>query len=92
MADVPSTRAQLTEDVLSVVDRVRPWAEARGHTLAELAIAWLLAHPETSTVIAGARTAEQFLQNVRAADWALSAAEREEVSAVARGDPPASAA
>ncbi len=83
-SDVPSARRQLNETTLDAVDRLRPWAEARGHTLAELAIAWLLAHPETSTVIAGARSPEQFLQNVSAADWVLTSEERDEVEALAR--------
>jgi aryl-alcohol dehydrogenase-like predicted oxidoreductase len=85
VADVPTSRRHLVETTLDAVDRLRPWAEARGHTLAELAIAWLLAHPETSTVIAGARSPEQLLQNVRAADWELTSDERDEVEAVAHG-------
>jgi aryl-alcohol dehydrogenase-like predicted oxidoreductase len=86
VADIPSARRHLQESTLDAVDRLKPWAEARGHTLAELAIAWLLAHPETATVIAGARSPEQFLRNARAADWELTADERDEVATLARGE------
>ncbi|MFN0071247.1 MAG: aldo/keto reductase, partial [Chloroflexota bacterium] len=78
-------RRHLNETMLAAVDRLRPWAEARDHTLAELAIAWLLAQPETATVIAGSRRPEQVQENVRAADWVLTPGERDEVSSLARG-------
>ena len=83
-ADLPNVRARLTDDRLAAVERLRPWAEARGYTPGELAVAWLLAHPEVSTVIVGARTVEQVEQNARMAEWSLSAAERDEVAALAR--------
>jgi 1-deoxyxylulose-5-phosphate synthase len=86
VADVASARRHLQASTLDAVDRLKPWAEARDHTLAELAIAWLLAHPETATVIAGARNPEQFLQNARADDWELTADGRDEVAALARGE------
>lgn len=84
-AEVPYGRRDLTEHALDVVDRLRPFAESRGHTLVGLAIAWLLAHPECATVIAGARHAEQVRQNAQAADWALTAEERDEVTRLAGG-------
>jgi aryl-alcohol dehydrogenase-like predicted oxidoreductase len=84
--DNAGIRQRLTDAKLEVVERLRPWAEARGHTVAELAVAWLLAHPEVSTVIVGARNAAQVEENLKAADWALSPAERDEVAALARGD------
>ena len=47
--------------------------------LVELAFAWLLAHPEVSSVIAGATTPEQITANAKAADWHLSAVEMAEM-------------
>jgi aryl-alcohol dehydrogenase-like predicted oxidoreductase len=84
--DMPMVRQRLTDAKVEAVERLRPWAEARGHTTAELAIAWLLAHPEVSTVIVGARSAAQLAENVKALDWVLSTGERDEVAALARGD------
>jgi aryl-alcohol dehydrogenase-like predicted oxidoreductase len=85
MGDMPAVRYRLTDAKLSAVERLRPWAEARGHTTAELAIAFLLAQPEVSTVIVGARTVAQLEANVQAADWVLTPAERDEVAALVQG-------
>lgn len=81
--DLPRIRQRLTEERLAAVERLRPWAEARGHTTAELGIAWLLAHPEVSTVIVGARTPEQVEANLRAAEWQLTPDERDEAAHIA---------
>jgi aryl-alcohol dehydrogenase-like predicted oxidoreductase len=83
--DLPFMRSRLTDDRLAAVERLRPWAEARGHTIGELAIAWLLAHAEVSTVIVGARDAQQIDQNLRAVSWRLTAEERDEVAALSNG-------
>jgi aryl-alcohol dehydrogenase-like predicted oxidoreductase len=66
-------RERFTPEGFGVVRRLQEWAEARDHTIAELAIAWLAAQPVMASVIAGASRAEQVQQNVRAADWKLSA-------------------
>ncbi|HET8627217.1 MAG TPA: aldo/keto reductase [Thermomicrobiales bacterium] len=66
-----------------VVDRLASWAEGRGHQLGELAIAWLLGHPEVSTVIAGVTSPEQVETNVRAAEWRLTPEEVAETAEIA---------
>jgi aryl-alcohol dehydrogenase-like predicted oxidoreductase len=48
----------------------------------ELAFAWLLAHPQVSSVIAGATTPEQITANAKAADWHLAAEEMDELDAI----------
>ncbi len=83
--DVPSVRQRLTEEKLAAVERLRPWAGARGHTTGELAIAWLLSHPEVSTVIVGARSPQQVEENVRASEWRLSPEEMEEARQLVTG-------
>jgi aryl-alcohol dehydrogenase-like predicted oxidoreductase len=82
--DLPNLRRRLTDARLQAVERLEGWVAERGHSTGELAIAWLLAHQEVSTVIVGARSVEQVEQNVRAADWLLSEAEREEAAALVR--------
>jgi aryl-alcohol dehydrogenase-like predicted oxidoreductase len=81
--DLQTVRQRMTEEKLVAVERLRPWAEARGHTTGELAIAWLLGHPEVPTVIVGARSPQQVEENVRAAEWGLSPQEMEEVRRLA---------
>ena len=51
----------------------------RGHSLLELAFAWLAARPQVASVIAGATTPQQVEQNVMAAEWKLGAEEIAEV-------------
>lgn len=48
------------------------FARERGHRVEELAIAWLLAKPWVSTVIAGATKADQVTANVNAGQWKLA--------------------
>lgn len=67
----PRMQAQLTPDQLAKVSSLGKWAREHGHTVGELALAWLLAHPEVSSVIAGATKPEQVDENARAAEWRL---------------------
>ncbi|MGH2373743.1 MAG: aldo/keto reductase [bacterium] len=71
---------------LAIVRRLETWAQAHGHTVGELAIAWLLARPAVSTVITGVTKPEQVQANARAAEWELTQAEAEEVAALASVD------
>jgi aryl-alcohol dehydrogenase-like predicted oxidoreductase len=65
------------------VERLQSFAAARGHSVGELAIAWLLARPPVASVIAGATRATQIEANTRAADWVLSAADQAEIDRIA---------
>lgn len=62
----------LTPEKLALADRLKDFAEQRGHSLLELAVSWLLANPAVCSVIAGARTLEQFEQNSSAGNWILT--------------------
>jgi aryl-alcohol dehydrogenase-like predicted oxidoreductase len=84
MADLEGVRARLTDEKLARTERIAVWAEERGHTPAEAAIAWLLAHPVVPSVIAGARRPEQIEANINAAAWAMTPAERDELTAIAQ--------
>lgn len=73
----------LTEEKFAVLGRLQDFAGQRGHTTLELAVAWLLANPQVSSVISGASTGEQVGQNVAAAEWRLTPADVEELDAIA---------
>jgi aryl-alcohol dehydrogenase-like predicted oxidoreductase len=60
---------------------LRPVADRLGVTLAQLALAWLISQPNTCA-IAGARNAEQALDNAKAAEILLSAADLEEIGEI----------
>ena len=60
-------------------------AAAHGHTMTELAHAWLLSKPQVSSVISGATRLAQVQSNAKSADWRLTAAELTEVNTVLAG-------
>jgi 1-deoxyxylulose-5-phosphate synthase len=62
------------------LDRLSRWSEKRGHTLSELAHAWLLAQPEVCSVISGATKLEQLQANLKSGDWALTPEEVAQVN------------
>ena len=68
-----------------IVEKLKAFAQARGHTMLELAFSWLASQPQVSSVIAGASRAEQVEQNVKAIDWALSAEDLAEIDGITKG-------
>jgi len=73
------------------VDKDRAWAcvaamreigEARGVSVARVALAWLLAQPHVMSVIIGARTRAQLDDNLAATEVELSAEELARLDAV----------
>jgi aryl-alcohol dehydrogenase-like predicted oxidoreductase len=69
----------LTEANWAVVERLADFCEARGHSLLELALSWLLHRPAVASVIAGATNPVQVEANIRAANWALSREDMDEI-------------
>ena len=65
------------------LEKLGDWAAERGHTMLELAFAWLLGHGVVSSVIAGATRPEQVAANAACAGWKLTPAEVEEVTKLA---------
>jgi len=83
--DNPHLQGLFTARNFTLVAASDAFARSRGHTVAELAIAWLLAHPEVPSVIAGATKPEQVTANVAAATWKLTAEDMQEVERIAGG-------
>ena len=71
---------KLTERSIAAVDRVRAWAEERGHTVTNVALAWVMGHPAVTTLLLGVTTMEQLEENVPAFDLELSEADRTEIA------------
>jgi voltage-dependent potassium channel beta subunit len=65
-------KRRLTDDVLRRVQELKPVADDEGLSLAQLAIAWVLANPAVSSAIIGASRPEQVSENVKAAGRSLS--------------------
>jgi len=65
-----------------IIDAMRAMAERRGATVAQIALAWLLYRPVVSTVIIGAKRADQLADNLAAVDIELTAEELAELDAL----------
>jgi aryl-alcohol dehydrogenase-like predicted oxidoreductase len=76
----PRGAQALNDKNFDKVEKLEAWAGERGHTILELAFAWLLGHPVVSSVIAGATSAEQVAANAATAAWELTPDEVAEVS------------
>ena len=76
-----------TRENFALVERLRRFAEQRGHTLLELAFSWLLARPSVASVIAGATSPEQVRHNAAAGGWRLTGADLAEIDALASREP-----
>jgi len=72
----------LNERNLEVAEGLIRFAEARGHTILELAFSWLLAHPVVASVIAGATSEQQVRSNAGAAGWKLTPADLAEIDRI----------
>lgn len=71
-----------SEENLQAVERLGELAAGRGHSVVELAIAWLLSRPQVASVISGATSADQVRANGAAAGWELSAEDLAEVDSI----------
>jgi aryl-alcohol dehydrogenase-like predicted oxidoreductase len=74
----------LNEKNLKIVDALEAFCKARGHTLLELAVSWLLSKSVVSSVICGATKPEQVEQNIKAAEWALNAEDLAEIDKITK--------
>jgi aryl-alcohol dehydrogenase-like predicted oxidoreductase len=78
---VPRTRDERTWEV---VETVREIAGERGVPASRIALAWLAARPAVSSVILGARTLEQLVDNLAATEIALGEKETERLDLVSQ--------
>ena len=62
----PLMKAMITTDALKKVQRLKLIAETRGQTLAQMAVAWILAKQAVTSVIVGSRTVEQLADSIGA--------------------------
>jgi aryl-alcohol dehydrogenase-like predicted oxidoreductase len=70
---------------LQIVDELREVAQQRGHSVAQLAIAWTLANPAVDVAIVGARRPAQIEQTAPAAEIRLATRDLSEIDRIAGG-------
>ena len=74
-----------SEANFNILETLESFSSERGHTILELAFAWLLANSAVSSVIAGATKAEQVIHNAKAVGWALTSEEMILLDTILRG-------
>jgi len=74
-------RRSVQQRTWDVIDTVESVAKARGITMAQVALAWLVDRPTVTSVILGARTMEQLEDNLGAAGVHLTPEETEQLDA-----------
>jgi aryl-alcohol dehydrogenase-like predicted oxidoreductase len=62
-----------SDENFDYVEKLTAFAESRGHTILDLAFAWLTAQEGVPSIIAGATSPEQVRANVAAGSWKLTA-------------------
>lgn len=69
--------------VQKALEMLKPLAEGKQISLGQLALAWVISHPGTCA-IAGARSAEQIVQNAAAGEITLSAGDMSQMDAIGK--------
>jgi aryl-alcohol dehydrogenase-like predicted oxidoreductase len=72
----------LSDQNLSRVEALLQFAPARGHTLLERAVSWLLTRLAVASVIAGPTSPQQVRTNAVATGWRLTGAELAQIDAI----------
>jgi aryl-alcohol dehydrogenase-like predicted oxidoreductase len=76
----------MTDANFALLDQLTSLAAKSGKSMGDLAHAWLLAHPEVSSVISGATSVEQVTANAGAAEWDLTGDETEKIDGLLKGE------
>jgi len=93
----PDARASRTADaappvsderLYAVVDALDAVAAEAGRTVAQVALAWVLARPSVSTVVIGARNEAQLRENLGAVGWSIPPEQMARLDAASRPEPP----
>lgn len=66
---------------LGIVEKLKEIAAARGKTVAQLAVAWVLSNSAVITALTGIRKSSEIEENVGAAGWILTGEEKAEIEA-----------
>jgi len=75
----------VSDERWAIVENLADYAEQTGHSVLDLAIGWLAAQPDVSSVIAGVTSASQVTANVAAAGWDPSPAQLSDIANIAAG-------
>jgi aryl-alcohol dehydrogenase-like predicted oxidoreductase len=69
-----------TDSYRTAIGKLQAFAQERGYTAADAAIAWVASHPAVTAPLVGLSRLEQLEANLRAFEWEMTPEEREELS------------
>lgn len=79
------SKKMLTKENLQRIEQLNAIAQRRGQSLAQMALAWVLRRKEVTSVLIGASSSQQIIENVGAlANLAFSAEELQEIDSYAQ--------
>jgi len=67
---------------IAVTEQLQELARETGHTLAQLALAWVLSSDEVAVALVGMRSVAEVEENVKAAGWRLSSADQARITMI----------
>lgn len=70
--------------LIDKTEKLKVYAQSKGRTVIELAIAWVMRKPGITAAIVGSNTPEQVAMNVKAVDWKLTAEEIKEIEEIVK--------
>lgn len=79
---LPRYRRGVYEHYVDLAERLGAWARERGHTTAQLAVAWTLHHPAVTSTIVGAKRPGHVAAVAGAERWTLGADDLRELDAL----------
>lgn len=77
--DFPPVEQERAYDIIEVMERI---GADHGVSVARIALAWVLSKPAVTSVIIGAKTTDQLLDNIKAADLSLTSEQLEQLDEV----------
>lgn len=88
LSEFEQFRPWTDDQYLDAVAPYSAYAQDHGHTVAELALAWLLHRPMICSVVSGTTSTAQLKANAEAVEWVLSADELAEIDGLPHGHLP----
>ncbi|HZP57116.1 MAG TPA: aldo/keto reductase [Dehalococcoidia bacterium] len=80
----PVYRRRLNDRIYDVIEGLQPIADAKGCTLSQLALAWVMQQPGVTSPIIGPRTMEQFEDNIGAYDVEFTEDDLKQINRIIR--------
>ena len=83
-ADSPRIQGYMTEKNWALLDKLQAIGRARGKSISQVALAWLLNRPGVTSPIIGPRTIDQYADNMEALKVEITDDDRERIDRIIR--------